>query len=46
MGDARTYEYVCALRAVTWATDGMTRGLFPVRSRRFFAQVSDAESIK
>jgi GMP synthase (glutamine-hydrolysing) len=32
MGDGRTYDQACALRAVT-STDGMTGGLLPVRPR-------------
>ena len=38
MGDGRTYEYVCALRAVT-STDGMTADYYPF-SHAFLAQVS------
>jgi len=38
MGDERTYEYVCALRAVT-STDGMTADWFPF-SHEFLAGVS------
>lgn len=38
MGDARTYEYVCALRAVT-STDGMTADFYPFE-HSFLAQVS------
>ncbi|HEX8444867.1 MAG TPA: glutamine-hydrolyzing GMP synthase [Allosphingosinicella sp.] len=38
MGDHRTYEYVCALRAVT-STDGMTADIYPFDSA-FLAQVA------
>ena len=38
MGDGRTYDYVCALRAVT-STDGMTADYFPF-SHDFLGRVS------
>jgi GMP synthase (glutamine-hydrolysing) len=38
MGDARTYEYVCTLRAVT-STDGMTADYYPF-GHDFLARVS------
>jgi GMP synthase (glutamine-hydrolysing) len=38
MGDNRTYEYVCALRAVT-STDGMTADYYPFE-HRFLGNVS------
>jgi GMP synthase (glutamine-hydrolysing) len=38
MGDARTYEYVCALRAVT-STDGMTADYYPFE-HSFLANVA------
>lgn len=40
MGDARTYEYVCALRAVT-STDGMTADYYPF-DHYFLSEVSNA----
>lgn len=39
MGDSRTYDYVCALRAVT-ATDGMTADFYPFESE-FLGHVSN-----
>ena len=38
MGDSRTYEYVCALRAVT-STDGMTADYYPF-THEFLGRVS------
>ena len=38
MGDARTYEYACALRAVK-STDGMTADYFPL-PHEFLARVA------
>ena len=38
MGDSRTYDYVCGLRAVT-STDGMTADYFPF-SHEFLSRVS------
>ena len=38
MGDARTYDYICSLRAVT-STDGMTADYYPF-SHEFLANVS------
>lgn len=38
MGDARTYDYVCALRAVT-STDGMTADYYPFE-HEFLSRVS------
>jgi GMP synthase (glutamine-hydrolysing) len=39
MGDARTYDYVCALRAVT-STDGMTADSYPF-DHAFVARVAN-----
>ena len=38
MGDSRTYDYVCALRAVT-STDGMTADYYP-SEHAFLGRVS------
>jgi GMP synthase (glutamine-hydrolysing) len=38
MGDGRTYDYVCSLRAVT-STDGMTADVYPFESS-FLARVA------
>ena len=38
MGDARTYDFVCALRAVT-STDGMTADYYPF-DHEFLGRVS------
>ena len=38
MGDARSYDYACALRAVT-STDGMTADFYPFE-HSFLSQVS------
>jgi GMP synthase (glutamine-hydrolysing) len=38
MGDSRTYDYVCALRAVT-STDGMTADYYPF-NHDFLSRVS------
>jgi GMP synthase (glutamine-hydrolysing) len=38
MGDSRTYDYVCALRAVT-STDGMTADYYPF-THEFLGRVS------
>ncbi len=39
MGDARTYDYVCALRAVT-STDGMTADVYPF-TNEFLGRVTN-----
>jgi GMP synthase PP-ATPase subunit len=44
MGDARTYDYACALRAVT-STDGMTADTFAF-SHEFLGRAATASSTK
>ncbi len=40
MGDSRTYEYVCAIRAVT-STDGMTADYYPFK-QNFLKKISNS----